>query len=169
MEFILLLVGWIVLSHVVAAIVPPLLELIPELICFVCACLWEVVKLLFRMASWLLAWTIKLLLAAARGLWLGLVMLFYVADEWRRGPRPEEEATAYEFPDGDLEEARRRAAYEQALALLGLAPGFTHQALKRAYHAAIRIAHPDAGASVEAAQAVNSAYQLVRQVHGWGQ
>lgn len=169
MEFILLIVGWVVLSHVVAAIVPPLLELIPELICFVCACLWEVVKLLFRAALWLLAWTIRFVSMAAQGLWLGLVMLFFVADEWRRGPRVGEEARSDEFPDGDSEEERRRAAYEQALALLGLAPGFTHQALKRAYHAAIRIAHPDAGGSVEAAQAVNRAYQLVRQVHGWGQ
>jgi hypothetical protein len=168
MEFILLIVAWIVLSHVVAAIIPLLLELLPELIFFICACLWEVVRLLFRAAFWLLAWTIRFAMMAARGLWLGLVMLFFVADDWRRGPRVGEEARSDEFPDGESEKERQQAAYEQALALLGLTPGFTHQALKRAYHAAIRIAHPDAGGSVEAAQAVNSAYRLIRQIHGWG-
>lgn len=169
MEIILLFVGWIVLSHVFAAIVPPLLELIPELICFICACLWEVVKLLFRATFRLLAWTIGLVLMAARRLWLGLVMLFFVADEWRRGPGVAEDARSDEFPDRDSEREHEQAAYEEALALLGLTPGFTHQALKCAYHAAIRIAHPDAGGSVAAAQAVNNAYRLIRQIHGWGQ
>lgn len=58
-------------------------------------------------------------------------------------------------------------AYAQALEVLGVTRGFTREALKCAYRTAIRNAHPDAGGSAQAAQAVNAAYELIRRAHGW--
>ncbi len=55
----------------------------------------------------------------------------------------------------------------QAVALLALPPGFTQANLKAAYRTAIRRAHPDAGGTQEAAQAVIAAHALIRSRNGW--
>ena len=76
----------------------------------------------------------------------------------------------HEFAADDERPAKvaPRSPYEEALALLALTPDFTKPALKRAYRAAIRKAHPDAGGTARAAQAVNGAYELLLQSRGWG-
>lgn len=163
MELILLFLGWIVLSHVVAAIVPPLIELIPELFAFLFQCLWAVIKLLFRASFWLLLQTARAACLVARALWLAHVMLFFVMQEWQRGALQDEEAAADHFPNDESEQD----GYTAALELLGLTPGFTQKALKSAYRVAMRAAHPDAGGSAQAAQAVNGAYELILHAHGW--
>ncbi|GAB3326707.1 J domain-containing protein [Haliea atlantica] len=48
-----------------------------------------------------------------------------------------------------------------ARALLGVSATADAAEIKRAYRRAIRAAHPDMGGSVEAAQAVNIAYELI--------
>lgn len=173
MELLLIFFGWIIFSHVIAEVLPELVRGIGYLIGFLLLCLWEVLKFAFRAALWLLrhgaiaiVWAVRV---AARGLHLGFLFLFYFADEWRRGPQDEAGAPDEEFsgaaPDDDG--TSPADAYAQALALLGLTPGFTRAALKRAYRAAIRKAHPDAGGSAQAAQAVNAAYELILHAHGW--
>lgn len=172
MELLLIFFGWIIFSHVIAEVLPELVRCIGYLIGFLLLCLWEVVKFAFRVAGWMLRhgtigllWTVRV---TARGLHLGLLFAFYLADEWRRGPQDagaaEDEFSGEQSADDEISAAD---AYAQALGLLGLTPGFTQTALKRAYRAAIRKAHPDAGGSAEAAQAINSAYELILQAHGW--
>jgi len=51
--------------------------------------------------------------------------------------------------------------------LFGLALIFTREELGRAYKKAIRKAHPDLGGSVEAAQELNVARDLIMSAHGW--
>jgi hypothetical protein len=170
MEIILLIVGWIIFSHVFAEVVPILLCGLGYLIGFLFLCLWEVIKFTARAIPWLLVHGAIALVWAARmsgrGLRLGFMFLFYLADEWRRGSQ-DAGAAEEEIGADSRDEQTIADAYEQALGLLGLAPGFTQSALKRAYRTAIRIAHPDAGGSAAAAQAINSAYELILQTHGW--
>lgn len=171
MEIIALIVGWIVFSHVFAEVVPVLLEGLGCLIGFLFLCLWEVLKFTLRAVLWLLVHMAIALVWAARvsrrGLYLGCLFLFYLADEWRRGSQ-DMGAAEEEFSGAQSADENQAAdAYEQALALLGLAPGFTQTALKRAYRAAIRTAHPDAGGTEAAAQAINSAYELILHAHDW--
>lgn len=174
MELLVIFFGWIIFSHVIAEVLPPLVCGVGYLIGFLFLCLWEVIKFAFRATvrllfhgGKLLAWIAR---AVLRGLYLSLLFLFYLAAEWRRGSQEEasaaDEEPSHAAPDGDATPAAD--AYDQALALLGLAPGFTQAALKRAYLAAIRKAHPDAGGTAHAAQAVNSAYELILRAHGWG-
>ena len=94
------------------------------------------------------------------------MFLFYLADESLRGPREQESGAEEEFDDA-AEQARERDAYAQALAFFGLAPGFTADDLSRVYKRAIRKAHPDAGGSLEQAQAINAARDLIARRMGW--
>lgn len=169
MELLGLLFLWVIFSHVIAAVLPALVRGIGYLIGFLFICLWEVMKFVFRAAVWLLRHGAAGLMRAGHGLRLAHLFLFYLADEWRRGPREDANAAEEEFsgavPDDD--EPSAADAYDRALALLGLAPGFTQAALKRAYRAAISRTHPDAGGTDDAAQAVNGAYALILQTHGW--
>ena len=104
----------------------------------------------------------------ARGAYLVCVFLFYLADEWLRGSREEESAAEEEQEEEELSEEDAQAqAYEDALALLGLTPGFSRTALHAAWKQAIRTAHPDAGGSVEQAQAINAARDLIAARMGW--
>src|SRR5690606_623835 len=89
---------------------------------------------------------------AGRAVWLGLTFLFYLLDEWLRGPRGHYD-TSEDSPSSDQDECgRQQDAYAAALARFGLAAGFTQTDLRRAYMRAIRKAHPDAGGSAALAQ-----------------
>ena len=100
----------------------------------------------------------------AAALSLGFTFAVLLAQEWWRGPPPDE-------AEEDEEEEDRASSvaddYEQALGVLGLAPGFTREALRLAYRRAIRSAHPDAGGSQARAQEINAAHDVLRQAHGW--
>jgi len=173
MELLALLIGWIVFSYAFAEFAPIILTGIAHLIGFLFLCLWEVLKLITGALAWLIGRTLRAAAMALRkcshGLHLGLLFLFYLADEWRRGPAEEQDDSASEEDGGgDREEPPApRDPYEDALATLGLAPGFTQLDLKRAYKQAIRLAHPDAGGSAAAAQAVNAARDVIARHHGW--
>lgn len=177
---LVLLLGWIVFAYVFAALAPYLLEGLRELIGFLLLCLWEVVKLLLKGLAWVLVLTGKGIgWAAARsgnGVYLGFVFIFYIADEWWRGPREDEPEEEFWGEDAQAEadaqaaeeeQAEEDAAYAAALARFGLAPGFTQGDLNSAYKRAIRKAHPDAGGSVEEAQTVNTDRDLIARAHGW--
>lgn len=173
MELLALLGGWIVFSYAFAEFAPIIFTGIAHLIGFLFLCLWEVLKLIAGALAWLIGRILRTAATALRkcghGLHLGLLFLFYLADEWRRGPDEEQDDGASEddgFDDRE-EQPAPRDPYEDALSRLGLAPGFTLADLKRAYKQAIRLNHPDAGGSAAAAQAVNSARDLIARRHGW--
>lgn len=60
-----------------------------------------------------------------------------------------------------------RDDYAEAVVLLGLVIPFTQKAFSKAYRRAMMAAHPDAGGTTEAAQAVNAARDLIRRRNGW--
>lgn len=164
---------WFIFVHVFAAVVRALFIGTGHLIAFVFFCLVTVLQAAFTALVAALRFTGRAALAAARaagrGAYLGAVFAFYLADEWLRGPPAGEPGE--EWDDGDAgadeEEAEERAHYAAALAHFGLAPGFTAADLSRAYKRIIRKAHPDAGGSLEEAQAVNAARDLIARAHGW--
>jgi hypothetical protein len=105
-----LLIGWIVFSYLFAEFALVAFMGIAYLIGYLFLCLWQVLKLALRACFLGLR-------HGARDLCLGLMLAFYIVDEWRRGRS---------------------------------AP-----------------AHPDTGGTAEDAQAVNAAYDIVLQAHGW--
>lgn len=164
--FVLLVGGFIV-----DVLGPPLIAGIGQLITFIALVFCEAIRGIFIAMGWILAQSGKGVAWAApragRAAWLGLVFLFMLADEWRRGARPdenEEESTGAGYAE---EEAPARDEYEDALARFGLAPGFAQTDLNRAYKRAIRAAHPDVGGSLALAQSVNAARDLIARRHGW--
>lgn len=174
-----LLIGWIVFSYLFAEFAPIIFIGIAYLIGYLFLCLWEAVKLIAKALAWLIGRAFRAAALALRkgayGLRLGLLFLFYLADEWRRGPA-DEQADRTEDDDGNADEQddpqdrsgpAPRDPYEDALARLGLKPGLTLADLKHAYKQAIRLAHPDAGGSMQAAQAVNAARDVIARRHGW--
>lgn len=177
-----LLIGWIVFSYLFAEFAPVIFVGIAYLIGYLFLCLWEVVKLTARLLTLLTGRAFGMagfaLRNARHGLSLGALFVFYLFDEWRRGHAGEdsadEETVDEEIADDtdertgqDREPPAPRDSYVDALARLGLKPGFTLDDLKRAYKRAIRIAHPDAGGSAQAAQAVNAARDVIARRHGW--
>lgn len=107
--------------------------------------------------------------AIGRGLRLLPFVLFeLLLSLFRRGPAPEPKLKFnFEYDPSFFTTAPPPDPYAQALALLGLAQDCSEPALKAAYRAAIRKAHPDAGGSAAAAQAVIAAHDLIRQRKGW--
>ena len=97
----------------------------------------HLVRLLWRAAAW------------------AALLLVYFAIELARGPDKAEEEDEF---DADPDEAE---LIEAARTLLGLPERYTGAMLDAAYKQAIRKAHPDAGGSVNAAQAVNLARDLL--------
>ena len=151
-------------------IVPLLRDLIIFLVQFLFMALCQALKLIATGLLWMLLALCRaiarLLAAIARLLWDGLVFLSYVAHEWCRG-EPAGDCGAGDAAQDEEDEAPVRDPYAEALALLGLTVPLTLAELNKAYKRAIRKAHPDAGGSVAAAQAVNLARDEIVRVHGW--
>ena len=178
MEIIVFFIAFFIFCEI---IVPLLRDAVIFLTEFLALCVWEILKLagrilagaitlIFRAVVWIAARTFDGLawvaIRIARGAYLVCVFLFYLADEWLRGPR-EEETAAEEEQEEFSEQDAQAQAYEDALTLLGLTPGFNRTALHAAWKQAIKIAHPDAGGSVEQAQAINAARDLIAARMGW--
>jgi hypothetical protein len=148
----------VIASLAIGQLGPFVLEGAGYLIEFLVICLRETVKL-FALA----------VCRTAQGVWQLTVFVFILADEWRRGPReedaPEDEDRAEEEPEES--EETPPDPYEDAVALLGLATGFSRTALQRAYVEKIRQAHPDAGGRTKQAQAINAARDLIAARKGW--
>ncbi len=131
----------------------PVVALLWELLCALTGYAGLVLKtaaLALARAIWLLS------RAAAHGAWLAMIFLYFLISEVLSGDRGAEDADASEAPaEGDPD------LYEAALTLLGLSAKFTRAELDAAFKAAIRTAHPDAGGSLDQAQAVNAARDLL--------
>lgn len=185
MDFILLIVGWIIFAHVFAELAPLVFELFCCAIKWVFLVIWTALIFVLGLLAKGVAITLKaicrglwkaaaiILKAFGRGLWNVALFAWLFIDELWRGPEADaDQAYDHDDADGarndDDEEEAAADAYAAALTLLGLDPGFTRDALKRAYKQLMRKAHPDvAGGSTEAAQAVNAARDLVMTAHGW--
>ena len=103
---------------------------------------------------------------------LALFFGYFWIDEAIRGPREAEHNNTFwedneESHADEDSQAARQAAYEQAVQVLGLPPVFTQAEMIKAYRRAIRAAHPDAGGSTKAAQAVNAARKTILAYRGW--
>lgn len=195
MELLAILIGWIVFSYAFAELAPALAVGAMYLIGYVLLAFWVTLKFIakafafivvfaVRGALWVLARLARdalwIVVGIARGvLWVPVrlvrgaaaacVFLFFLVDEWRRGPSTEpNDAGPDDYGDeGDDGQDEQERAYEGALSLLGLSPGFSRTALHSAWKAAIRLAHPDAGGAVGQAQAINAARDLIAARHGW--
>lgn len=80
----------------------------------------------------------------------------------RRGTRTQNHSQATDASASDAPAAEAQAdPRSQALRLLGLEPGATPQAIKRAYRRLAKAHHPDLGGDVEAFHRLDAAYQLL--------
>ena len=107
-----------------------------------------------------------------KGLYLGALFLFCLAYEKLRGPQkeaPEEDFGAGDqnAPQEDHEQPLPPDEYVKAVAFFNLPNNFTQTDLDRVYKTAIKKAHPDAGGSVEKAQAINAARDEIARHKGW--
>lgn len=165
-----------------------LLKTLFESLFYLISVAWEpVIAFLVEALGWLLVTSIRTVKAVLVGtldalygvaarLWkaiyLALTFLYFLIDEVIRGPRPEEDDDEYEDEADETAreekaQAAQNTAYEEAVRLLGLRPGFTKEELTKAYRRAIRAVHPDKGGSTEDAQAVNAARKLIEAHQGW--
>lgn len=166
MEIFIAMIIWFMLCTIFAELGAALIIGLGAAIRFLFLAQWMAVFAILRAALWLLVQLARLLVRAAvlsgRGARLAVVFLYFLASEALRGDQ-QEEACAEEYggaagdpnhdDDGDLHHA--------ALTLLGLRPKFTRAELDAAFKQAIKKAHPDAGGSVDQAQAVNMARDLL--------
>lgn len=182
--------GYIALCIVFATLAPVLLEGSLYLIGYMLLAFWVAIKFIAKALAfvvvfaargvlWLLARLARgvlwVLVRLGRGTWAACVFLFFLIDEWRRGPEAHpDDAGPDEYagddaggPDNQDGQDDQERAYEDALSLLGLAPGFSRTALHSAWKAAIRKAHPDAGGDARQATAINVARDLIAARHGW--
>jgi hypothetical protein len=164
MEYLLLLIAYLVFCEIIA----PILR---DMAILLAVCMGYALKGVCIGAWWLLGQfaiaTARLAVSAGHSTVLGLMLVCAVADECWRGAQEEEQPDAEQEDSAGDDEEPSPDLYAEAMALLGLAPGFDEADLKRAYKRVIRRAHPDAGGSVEEAKEVNLARDLVAQCHGW--
>lgn len=156
MEVFIIMIAWFIFSKIFAEVGAVLLIGLWAVIRFLYMAQWMAVLAILRAALWLLV-------QLARGTWLAMIFLNFLASEALRGDDPAEEARA-EKDGGDAGDADSNDdadLYQAALTLLGLPPKFTRAELDAAFKAAIKKAHPDAGGSVDQAQAVNMARDLL--------
>jgi len=161
MTGIVCLIAWIIFSYVFAAVAPTVFAGILYGIEWLCICIWTALGIVLRAAARGLPILIGLLYRAVCD---AALFIWFLFAEWRHGP--EEDFTQDEAgPDAAADETDR---YEQARALFGLEPGFTREALSRAYRRLMARIHPDLpGGSLRAAQEANSARDLLMRAHGW--
>jgi len=163
---LLLFAAWCIGCMIFAEIVPPALEALWYVLCYLFECFGVALKYLFIGLFRAIVWLAK------QG-WRGLLSLMQA--------RESQDGTASENADeGEGQSEAEDAAeepqpaprpapdpYQVAIRLLGLEPGFSRTALSRAYKQAMKHAHPDAGGSTRKAQAVNAARDLLKRTHGW--
>ena len=161
MAGIILLIGWIIFSYVFAAVAPTVFAGILYAIEWLCLCIWTALRIILSAAARGLLVFIGL---AYRGLCNAVLFVWILAGEYWRGP--EDEFREGDAHAGQVENETDR--YEQALTLFGLEPGFTREALSRAYKRLMVKVHPDVcGGSTQAAQEANAARDLLMRAHGW--
>jgi hypothetical protein len=156
MEVFIIMILWFIFTKMFAEVGALLLIGLWAAIRFLYMAQWMAVFAILRAALWLLV-------QLARGARLAVIFLYFLASEALRGDDPAEEARAEEDGGaaGDPDSNDDADLYQAALMLLGLPPKFTRAELDAAFKAAIKKAHPDAGGSVDQAQAVNMARDLL--------
>lgn len=138
--------------------------------------LWVLIrvgKILLRIAAFVVRSIIRAFILAGRGIHFSALLLYFLIDEKLRGApddpcseEPDDDEYEPSFDDEE-DEAAAQSDLEAACALFGLALTLTREELQRAYKSAIRKAHPDLGGSVEQAQELNIARDLIMSTHGW--
>ena len=167
MEVLILMIAWFIFSKIFAEVGALVIIGLGAAIRFLFIAQWMAVFAIARAALWLLVQLARLLLRglilAGRGVRLAVIFLTFLASEALRGDDPAEEARAEEDGGtaGDPDHDDDGDLYQAALTLLGLPPTFTRAELDAAFKQAIKKAHPDAGGSVDQAQAVNMARDLL--------
>jgi hypothetical protein len=126
---------------------------------FLASCCGQVAILLGRALWWFATIAVPIAISAA-----GRAALF-IRIVWQ-------ELRSAEHTDGadNHEDDAGPAAtdhYGDALTVLRLGTAFTREQLNTAYKIAIRKAHPDAGGSLQDAQAVNAARDIILHQKGW--
>lgn len=164
MEVFIIMILWFIFSKIFAEVGALLIIGLGAAIRFLFMAQWMAVFAIARAALWLLVQLARLLarglILAGRGARLAMIFLTLLASEALRGDDPvedEEDDGAAGDPDSDDD----ADLYQAALTLLGLPPTFTRAELDAAFKQAIKKAHPDAGGSVDQAQAVNMARDLL--------
>lgn len=158
--FFIGLILWVFASYIFAELLPAFIELSIYLIRYVLMCVWEATKLTFSLAGWLAANGAKGTAWVFSQAWLFITIL---SEEWCNDPRAEEDDQKFI----DNEEDTYPNDYDQALMLLGLAEPFSLGDLKQVYRQAMKTAHTDIGGTIEEAQALNAARDLVMKMKGW--
>jgi hypothetical protein len=162
MEFFIIMIAWFIISHILAELGPLVIAGLGAAIRFLFMAQWMAIIAILRALIWLTVQLVRLLVRAARlgGRCLAFAasVLFYLLQDWLRGAAGEAEADA--APDEE-------DLFEAALRLLGLPADYTRAALDATYKQAIRKAHPDTGGSVDQAQAVNAAREILLRRRGW--
>ena len=158
MSALIILIGWCVFSMVFAEVVPLLFQALGNLLAYLFEAFAIALKLLFRALFRLIIYLVRSLLVVS------VFARLYVQECWR-GPQAQDDQDDEDEQD---EQETAFGDYEAALALLDLSSDICRETFDRAFKAAIKKAHPDvAGGSVEGAQAVIAAREVINKHHGW--
>lgn len=162
MEIFIAMIIWFMLCTIFAELGAALIIGLGAAIRFLFVAQWMAIFAILRAMLWLLVQLVRLLIRAlimiGRFLAFAMRVLFYLIQDGLRGGQADDQAA-----DEDDEEE----LYDAALRLLGLPPDYSRAALDVAFKRAIRKAHPDTGGSVDQAQAVNTARDLLLRRKGW--
>lgn len=168
MEFFIIMIAWFIISHILAELGPLVIAGLGAAIRFLFVAQWMAIIAILRALIWLTVQLARLLVRAAllggRCLAFAASVLFYLLQDWLRGADTDDPATGEAEADAAPDE---EDLFEAALRLLGLPADYTRAALDAAYKQAIRQAHPDTGGSVDQAQAVNAAREILLRRKGW--
>ena len=187
MAFIVLLLFAYLFGLFLGLVVPLILHLTVYATMFLALVVWTALKVTGKALLWVVVGTGKLILwmvvgagedlmwvvtRSGRGIHFAALLLYFLIDEKLRGAQDDQSDEAQEDDyghsfDDEADEAAAQSDLEAAYMLFGLALIFTREELQRAYKKAIRKAHPDLGGSVEAAQELNVARDLIMSAQGW--
>lgn len=164
MTFVVGFILYFLFCQAVAELGPVIIEGLGALFRFFGLVLKVALTAILKGIALLLLLAFRGLCLAGRGARLAAVFLYFLIAELLRGA--DEPQQGFDDQDGaaadpDEDDDNDADLYQAALTLLGLPPRFTRAELDAAFKAAIRKAHPDAGGSVDQAQAVNAARDLL--------
>ncbi len=157
--FLYLLVG-LLIGQMIFKILKSLILLLSCLAEMLWGFLWPFLKFSGRI-------TLKCCLWAGRGTRAGLVFFYYLADEALHRGAEQENHTDEEAEDEIDEQQAHNNSYENALRLLGLKAGCTHETFNHAFKDAMMQAHPDKGGTHEDAVALNAARKILKTHNSW--
>ena len=161
---LILMASYMLVCVLAASCARALVEVLVEAIDFVLEALFTVV---FYGARW--TWRGLRYLGVGLGNF-GLIVVI-IMDEllqdwgWKERRAAEFDEDEQVWDQGN--EGARESLFEAARAVLSLPQEFTKTELKVAFNAAMKSAHPDVQGTVEAAQEVNEANEIIKLEMGW--